>query len=230
MFEELKQRALRITEALYRTTDLFSDVEPLKWSLRQGALDILTSVSLLESSGYDKAHEVSKLEVFIKNIFLKLELAASGTFISKMNFEVLRREYGILLDNTVSIKDSYQKLLDSIASLDETTESGRVLDKKPVKVVAPANSAISDNADDAPAKSDKPAEPLAVAIGNGHRQEFILSSLKQKGQVGIGDLARALAGAGFGVSEKTVQRELNSLVASGAVKQEGEKRWRRYFI
>lgn len=218
MFEELKQKALRITEALYRTTDLFSDAEPLKWSLRQGALDILNSVSLLESVGYEKAREVSRLEVLIKNTFLKLELAASGTFISKMNFEVLRREYGALLDSIMSLKDSYQKLLDSIISDQAATIPGKQ-----------ENNLISDKVAD---KSDKPIEALSSfsVSGNGHRQEFLLSTLKDKGQASISDLAKALTGAGFGVSEKTVQRELNSLVASGTVKQEGEKRWRRYFI
>lgn len=227
MFDELKQKALRITEALYRTTDLFADAEPLKWSLRQVALDVLNSVALLESAGYEKAREVSRLEILIKNAFLKLELAASGTFISKMNFEVLRREYGALLDNIMSVKDSYQKLLDSIASLAETSESGRVSDPPTAGAVRRASNVISDGT---PEKSDKPREALLAVSGNGHRQEFLLSALKEKGQVSIGDLAKALAGAGFGVSEKTVQRELNSLVSSGAVKQEGEKRWRRYFV
>ena len=213
MSEELKQKALMITEALYRTTDLFSDAEPLKWSLRQAGLDILNSVSLLESVGYEKAREVLRIEISIKNVFLKLELAASGTFISKMNFEVLKREYRILLDNVVSVKDSYQKLLDSITSIEEPKKVGAVIsDTKTEK------SDIGDMA------------VKAVNPNNGHRQEFLLSALKEKGQAGIGDLAKALTGAGFGVSEKTVQRELTSLVASGVVKQEGEKRWRKYFI
>lgn len=206
MFEELKQRALKITEALYRTTDLFSDAEPLKWSLRQGGLDILNSVSLLESAGYEKAREVSRLEILIKNAFLKLELAASGTFISKMNFEVLRREYGALLDKVMSVKDSYQKLLDSIVS-----------DQKPTEIAVSVRNLVSDSI------SEKPDKP-----NNGHRQGFLLSALKERGQASVGDLAKALTGAGFGVSEKTVQRELNSLVSSGAIKQEGEKRWRKY--
>jgi len=32
------------------------------------------------------------------------------------------------------------------------------------------------------------------------------------------------------VSEKTIQRELQALVATGAVKKEGERRWTRYSL
>jgi hypothetical protein len=231
MFEELKQRALKITEALYRTTDLFSDAEPLKWSLRQGALDILTSISLLDSTGYEKAREVSKLEILIKNSFLKLELAESGTFISKMNFEVLRREYGALLDKIVTVRDSYQKLLDSISNTSETDESRRLSDRKHTVVGATVGKSISDME---AGKSDKHLEPTlsisGVIAGHSHRQKFLLTALKDRGQSSIGDLAQAMTSAGFGVSEKTVQRELNSLVTSGDVRQDGEKRWRKYFI
>lgn len=169
MFNEQKLKALEITEALYRTTDLFSDAEPLKWALRKEALDILSV----------NPQEMARLEAAVQSILLKLELAASGTFISKINFNVLEREYKNLL------------LLDKIIS-DTAVSSNNVSDTR---------------------------------IGN--RKETILSALKEKGSSGVSDIAKAL---GESVSEKTVQRELSSLVASGAVKQQGEKRWRKYFI
>ena len=92
MFDDIKQKTLKITEALYRTTDLFSDAEPLKWSMRQNALDILNCP--LSGSPQDIGH----INFLVKDIFLKLELATGGTFISKTNFEVLRRAYSELLE------------------------------------------------------------------------------------------------------------------------------------
>ncbi|MDP3935049.1 MAG: DeoR family transcriptional regulator [Candidatus Giovannonibacteria bacterium] len=173
MFEELKQRALKITEALYRTTDLFSDAEPLKWALRKEALDILNA----------QPRDILTLEATVKNMLLKLELAACGTFISKKNFDVLGREYMGLLD----------------IILTDTAPIGQIEIK---------------------------AKP-EIALKPNSRQETLISSLKEKGRLSVGDLTKAL---GEPVSEKTVQRELSTLVASGAVKQEGDKRWRRYFI
>src|SRR3990167_1992107 len=98
--EELKQRALKITEALYRTTDLFSDAEPLKWSLRNEALEILNM----------HPQNFVRFDGLIKNISLKLDLASSGTFISKTNFEVIKGAYNDLLDRAMSIKDNCQNL------------------------------------------------------------------------------------------------------------------------
>lgn len=179
MPDGLKEKALKITEALYRTTDLFSDAEPLKWSLRQTALDILNV----------RQQDVSSLELLIKNISLKLDLASSGTFISKTNFDVIKRAYMDLLSNSLS------------DTLDPPIAIAMRQASKPV--------------------SDKPLSD---------RSETLVLALKEKGPLGVGDLTKLLAEAGSIVSEKTVQRELGVLVNSGAVQQDGDKRWRRYFI
>lgn len=205
MFEQVKERALQITEALYRTTELFSDAEPLKWSLRQTALDILNS----------GPQDLNRVEVLIKGLFLKLELAASGTFISKMNFDVLKREYSCLLSNIMSYKNSYQALLDNIARPDDTV--GRASDKPKQISDKPAEPAVSKKS---PIETPYKAE-------NSKRKETLLMALKEKGPSSVGDLAGIF---GESISEKTVQRELNALVGSGAIKKDGEKRWRRYFV
>ena len=181
MFDELKQGTLKITEALYRTTDLFSDAEPLKWALRKEALDILNA----------QPRDILALEATVKNILLKLELAACGTFISKKNFDVLGREYKTLLDKILSDNSNGQ-----------------------VNIEAQPMIAIALKAKTMPAYRSG-------------RQETLMSALKEKGRLSVGDLAKAL---GELVSEKTVQRELSTLVARGAVKQEGNRRWRRYFV
>ncbi|QQG42508.1 MAG: hypothetical protein HYW15_03310 [Candidatus Giovannonibacteria bacterium] len=180
MSENLKEKALKITEALYRTTDLFSDAEPLKWALRENALEIM---------GAD-AGDIARMERMAKSMLLKLELASSGTFISKANFEVLTKAYSELMREAVFLSDSYRNLLDSIAGIDS-------------KQIGKPISRVSD------------------------RHELLLAKLRENGRRSAGELAKMLGGQ---ISEKTVQRELSSLVASGAIKQDGEKRWRRYFI
>jgi len=196
MFDQAKERALKITEALYRTTELFSDAEPLKWSLRQTALEILNAAP----------QDLPKFEALIKNLFLKLELASSGTFISKMNFDVLKREYTKLLSDIVSYKESYQALLDDIT---RPTESELVLDT--VKEVVQA----------------KKEEVKKTNSDNTGRRQTLLEQLKEKGPSSVGELVGAFSEP---ISGKTVQRELNAMVISGDIKKEGEKRWRRYFI
>jgi len=220
MFEDIKKKALRITEALYRTTDLFSDAEPLKWSLRQVGLDILHSVSSMESFSYEKIRENIKIEAMVKNLVLKLELAASGTFISKINFDVLKKEYAKLLSDISTIKDNYQSILDNLIS---DNVSDKVLAVKEPKALEHSEQDGDQNIVQLASVQYDPTTPRASTI---------LNTLKEKGSQGasVGDLAKTLSIGGINISEKTVQRELGSMVASGAVKQEGEKRWRRYFI
>lgn len=190
--EELKQRVLKITEALYRTTDLFSDAEPLKWSLRKEALEVLNV----------HPQDVLRMEELVKALTLKLDLASSGTFISKTNFEVIKRAYGEFLSNTVSLRESYESLF--------------LLDK-PVGVLSDA---VLDKR-----KGGDGGVVQSVALSG--RKTTLLSALKQKGPLSVGELAKMLDEP---ISEKTIQRELAGLVASGAIRQEGDRRWRKYFI
>lgn len=222
--DEIKQKALKITEALYRTTDMMLDGEPLKWSLRNTAVDILNIISGLNSGG--QLRDIEKLNSLVSNLFLKLELASSGTFISKMNFEVLQREYSmlgdrarkyenqpILLEAPSEIRTSPQyrtqeSITDTILDnniLDRTEMSKKEEEKEILEIVS----------------EDKKIEP------DPNRKAVIISALESKGHSSISDIARLFNGT---IGEKTVQRELNALVEVGAIKKEGEKRWRRYFL
>ncbi len=58
------------------------------------------------------------------------------------------------------------------------------------------------------------------------RQEIILSMLKGGMKLTIRDFAKNIKDC----SEKTIQRELINLVASGTIKKEGERRWSKYFL
>lgn len=203
--EELKQKALKITEALYRTTDIMFDGEPLKWSLRQSALEIMNIVSELDSS---RVNEANKLEKLVSSLFFKLELASSGTYISKMNFEVLKREYSALNHNIL-----------------EQSRTPILLDL-PAQADIPAyrtKSVISDTDEmsDTETKKEEPKNP------DSDRKSLIVSALKNGGPSSVSDVAKVFNGT---IGEKTVQRELNGLVEVGAIKKEGEKRWRRYFL
>src|SRR3990167_2232982 len=88
-------RLTRLTEALYRVTDLMSDQEPLKWSLRGKALFVLK----LAWKGRSGAIFKSRVEVHeriasvISELLHLLEIASATAHISRINFEVLSREY-----------------------------------------------------------------------------------------------------------------------------------------
>jgi DNA-binding transcriptional ArsR family regulator len=58
------------------------------------------------------------------------------------------------------------------------------------------------------------------------RAERIKTVLEAKPQATIKDVAEIITD----VSEKTIQRELNSLIEKGQVIREGERRWSRYSV
>jgi hypothetical protein len=58
------------------------------------------------------------------------------------------------------------------------------------------------------------------------RQDLIINTIVHKGELSIKDLAAVIKGC----SEKTIQRELLSLVERGILSKIGERRWSRYSI
>lgn len=78
--------------------------------------------------------------------------------------------------------------------------------------IAPKVSSTQQATTSAPVKND--------------RQELIISTIGQKGELSIKDLEGVIKGC----SEKTIQRELLSLVEQGVLVKTGERRWSRYAL
>jgi hypothetical protein len=80
----------------------------------------------------------------------------------------------------------------------------------------------------APARSDSIGHSIVHRTNNGkrhsHRQDSILSLFDKKDKITVKDAVSAIEGC----SEKTIQREIMSLVADGVLLKEGERRWSTY--
>ncbi|MFH1473063.1 MAG: hypothetical protein ABIF06_01455 [bacterium] len=66
----------------------------------------------------------------------------------------------------------------------------------------------------------------AVSVKKNNRQSVIIGLLKRKKEIMIKDVSPLINNC----SEKTIQRELISMVKSGVLKKKGEKRWSRYSL
>ncbi|OGG61269.1 hypothetical protein A3C87_01585 [Candidatus Kaiserbacteria bacterium RIFCSPHIGHO2_02_FULL_49_34] len=71
-----------------------------------------------------------------------------------------------------------------------------------------------------------PLSPTPAVSDTSSRSALIKDVLMKSPASSIKDISRAFPD----VSEKTVQREVNTLIARGAVRKEGEKRWSRYSL
>ena len=69
-----------------------------------------------------------------------------------------------------------------------------------------------------------PLQTSRDTVSKQDRTAKILSLIKDKKDLSIKDISTAFTDC----SEKTIQRELNSLVSKGQIKKTGAKRWSRY--
>jgi DNA-binding transcriptional ArsR family regulator len=126
----------RLTSALYRVTDRMDDEEPLKWRLRSCALnlsDLFFKDRESLSIGQEENRSVQMALIF-KNINRLLELAGSLSCISRVNFEVLSREYAGLesqiFDKKETVLLDVQPDTEEVMIHGETHRVGDISDRK----------------------------------------------------------------------------------------------------
>lgn len=243
--ELIFERSQKIIEALYRVTDLFPEEEPLKWLLRKIALEIFDQISLIAKNKdklTDAAKYMNNLFVNMEHIVSLLELASAGSFISHVNFEVLRREYLAtrdLLENRKEnltspfLEASFSKSLIMLAprkdiggdasnghdTMSERQSNGHSIFK---------NSSQNNKADNADINSvNKHLDKKGVLNKRSERQGIIVEFLKNNGGASVGELSVIFKDS---ISEKTIQRDLLDMFEKGILDKEGDKRWRRYSL
>lgn len=206
------EKLQKITEALYRVTELYSDKEPLKWQLRAMAVELF---DFLTSNEEKEIFDAGKAFDLIRRLTRLLQLAyASSAFVSSINFEVLRREY-------LSLNDSLQNLLSPVPVsigqvVDSIGQTNGQEEKEPKETKFPLGNFVS--------KSN--GQPVFLE----ERKRRILASIKgTKGTKGnewltIREISASLPEYG----EKSVQRDLLEMVGAGILKKAGDKRWRKY--
>jgi hypothetical protein len=140
-----------------------------------------------------------------------------------MNAELITHEAHVLL-NEVAGYEEPRLFLDEAPTLSDIAKkaSSRSSVRSPSKRQTAPQRVISNRTDNKGhikdiMLSDKPIKD---------RQEAILSVIKSRGRASIKDISTIIRG----VSEKTVQRELLTLISVGKVSKQGERRWSTYSL
>lgn len=206
----ITERIQKLTAALYRVTDLMSDKEPLKWTLRDKALSMHDCVMSIKTIK-DKDRALNDALDYSFHVIKSLELVAGGACISNLNFEILKREY-IYAKNFLEGKKNQlvydQKIVPEIMFGPAKKEKEpALLESDRINI----NMVINE----------------AAEIHTESRKGKILDFLKEGGAKTVGEIAAIFNG---GASDKAVQRDLFDLVKLGKVSAKGEKRWRKYEI
>ncbi len=258
--QDLQERVVRITEAVYRTTDVFSDVEPLKWALRSSAVEVVNMIT----SG--SRHDYNRATTLVKAMMLKLHLAASGAFVARANFDVLERAYhdleerlGELNRDTLALSPSAQlsieNLLDVPIKDNNKQMSNNMSEKSSLSITETTSVSFSNEGRiDSGFHQGKPTTQVTSSVSaekdlersdgkqEAAKKKYTPRSTSSNGAERKNAIVELLRGRGpssvgdlvhligMSISEKTIQRDLNALADAGVLGREGEKRWRRYFI
>lgn len=217
-FNHLTEKCRKITEALYRVTDLMPEQEPLKWGLRERAMNIFSKITELKDiPTYKKARNLEEVIHSVSGILNFLELASAASFISQLNFEVLKREYLALVN---FIEDRKEEFLPTEQILIQSLPVGG-------NFLAEKNDKGHNGQKNKKTIKEMSIRKDEVNLMDINRRSKIISILNDnKDWVSVKDIISAFDDVG----PKTIQRELSAMVNQGLLKKIGEKRWRKYGI
>jgi hypothetical protein len=217
----LFKRTEKIVLALYLITDHLSDTESIKTSIRKSANQILKDGISVTTKPHVALGQ-GAMNVCMYEVLSLLDIAASVKLISQKNCILIKDEMVRLLKDIRAHVDSGQSS-DTLKRTFFTVDTGAQTDVlyKGHKRHEKAHMSF---------KAEKPQNenninPRDLNIKD-NRTEKIINLGKEKGSFNVKDASELFVG----ISEKTIQRELLKLVATGVLKKEGERRWSTYSL
>lgn len=214
------ERAKKLVTAVYLVTSFIPANDPLRTKARENSVKLLSSLADVggENGFLEVRNETHTLCSAIVDI---LEIALFSGYVSEMNFSVLKTEFDAFAGEILSYPGRQNTLISESLRPDQVLSA---------PVANPDISYVK--------KQDLPiTKPIAVGSDHGikkagfdtrktSRKEAILSIIRKRGSVSIKDISSVV----IDCSEKTIQRELTSLVEAGVLKKTGERRWSLYSL
>jgi hypothetical protein len=249
----------KIVTALYMVTDCMDTDDAIKMRMRLRGVDLLSSVHQISVlSPAEKHAHLTATRLQVGELLSLVDVSLSIGFISRMNAEILKREFLLLIDELVAEQAHYRDRLPSSSMYENRKISDFVLSPEMF------------NSDDSEGAPRSLSESLQLANARDlHKGQIFkkTSSLigSQNKNVGLGQASshivksetsnensvskkdrsetikniikdkgevsiKDISVAFSDCSEKTIQRELNDLISKGQIKKIGEKRWSRYSL
>ena len=233
------RKAERLAKAIQLITPAFATAPSLKNRLDGIAVGLIDAAILPPSS----AREALSRELLALSSILSV--ARTGSLLSDMNADLITREAHLLLQEIASYEEPRLFLEESL-TLAELAK--RAPDMRPVSTNENTDREflakragndkrhsvefkghIKDNSRDAKENAQNTASTHSAekgSEGTSDRQEAIIQILRSKGSSYIKDISTMIRE----VSEKTIQRELQTLINKGVIQKEGERRWTQYSL
>lgn len=230
----------KLITALYMVTDIMDKEEPLKAKLRQLGAEVISEAH------QSPARTVAK----ISEIVSFLDIASTVGMISAMNSGILKKEF---FSMKTSLEDAYgrgesvwlEKLVSSpvepvaemyitqkIESKNYQGQSTRLGVQKGGTLLKALSDKIMTSKETR--VNDKEHHRDGFDLLKQQRRNEVLKIIREAGDATITDIknrAKAIpAGVLANCGDKTLQRELLSMLKDNLLKKTGEKRWSKYSI
>lgn len=204
------KKAERLAKAIHLITPAFAESVSLKNRIDRIAIGLIDAAIL--PPGTARA-ALSRELLALSSV---LAIARTGGVLSSMNTELISREAHMLLHEVASYEEP-QLSFDEAPTLSEIMKLQNSNQKEPMRINRAAPQTGKGHIKDTRSISDSSVKD---------RRDSILSVIKNKGTASIKDISTLVRG----VSEKTIQRELFSLINMGMVIKRGERRWSTYSL
>ncbi len=234
------QKTEKLVKGIYLLTSHMSDKEPMKERARHISHKMLGSVLEMSDRIWGEETYHKNLLSAITEISTLFDIAEHTKMISRNNHHIINTELTKLANFLITSASNYSSAKiafePNLFDGDYNFVQDQVFPNSHQNQNHIKSDFVKDNykgqtqSDRTTINSDmsltKNVVPEKIIKDKNNRQEIILSMLKSGVKLTIKDFAKNIKGC----SEKTIQRELLSLVSKGVLKKEGERRWSKYFI
>lgn len=234
-FNFLYKKTERVSTAIYLITNLMNTEEPIKWQMRKICLDLLDSVMTLSnttlSARDSQIREISKTLFHLISLY---DISYHAGFISLMNYQIVKEELNKLTEflngynqndadsrNNMFAGDFFQKDIEK--DIEKNRQNKDSFKDRAYKGHTPE---MSDKMSYKSIKDNTTNQTVNKSHDRNERRDKIINIIKQKKVVSVKDVSNLIKDT----SEKTIQRELISMVDDGILEKEGERRWSRYML
>ncbi len=210
-FVLLSKKTEKLASAVYLITGLYSDSEPMKWTLRKKVSELLSYILTYKNIRQSEFPSfVQGVKTRVHEVVSLMDVCVLGGLLSQMNFSIIEKEFS----NLVNLISNYKHKTDSTNGI------------IPVSFFESTNLTFSTPEHRNFSVKDTSFIKDSGAFKSNNRQSIILGLLKKKKDLSIKDIATIIRD----VSEKTIQRELVSLIEAGIITKTGERRWSKYSL
>lgn len=244
----------KLVTALYMVTDMLDGAEPMRHKLRLLGVEIVSDIHSLDTENV--VFLSAKISQNIKSLLSFLEMSLVLNMISEMNYNILKKEFTDLhnavnnlhinprswngansLSEFLSDNSMNENFLKDKYDFSRTINKGHTITNIGMQKGSTLLSALKGYAGIQKISHGRSPKEEFDLVKKERRFEIIRAikvvdakSVNGKNGATIKDIKDNANIVLKNTSEKTLQRELISMVHDGVLYKTGEKRWSKYFI